>query len=152
MILAMGAARLGRDVELRYTPSGDAVTNLSLAFSYGKKGDDGKRPTTWVDATLWGKRAEALAPYLLKGGQVTVTLEDLHLESFKGREGGEMWKLVGRVLDIELGSSGAPAGQEAPARPVQRAPAPAPGRAPGRAPVPPAAGSGFDSMSDDIPF
>jgi single-strand DNA-binding protein len=40
------------------------VANVSLAFTYGKKGDDGKRPTQWVDASLWGQRAESLAPYI----------------------------------------------------------------------------------------
>ena len=43
MINAFGMARLGRDAELRYTPNGDAVCNLSLAFSYGKKDDSGRR-------------------------------------------------------------------------------------------------------------
>ena len=58
---AFGLARIGRDVELRTTQSGETVAGLSLAFSFGKKGADGKRPTQWVDASLWGKRAEALA-------------------------------------------------------------------------------------------
>ena len=71
---ANGLARIGKDAEVRYSPNGDAIANLSLAFTYGKKGTDGKRPTQWVDATLWGKRAESLAPYLKKGGQIVVYL------------------------------------------------------------------------------
>ena len=62
--------RIGRDVELRYTPSGDAVCNIALAVDYGRKGQDGKRPTQWYEVSLWGKRAEALQPYLLKGGMI----------------------------------------------------------------------------------
>ena len=149
MMIAFGGARLGRDVELRYTPSGDAVANLSLAFSYGKKGEDGKRPTTWVDATLWGKRAEALAPYLLKGMTVSVSLEELHMETFTSANGGGT-KLAARVLDIDLGPSQAStAPQDGAARPVQRVAAPAPGRAPARAqPGTP----GFGGDMDDIPF
>ena len=65
---ANGLARIGKDAEVRFTPSGAAVANVSLAFTYGKKGDDGKRPTQWVDASLWGQRAESLAPYIKKGG------------------------------------------------------------------------------------
>ncbi|WP_262405552.1 single-stranded DNA-binding protein [Pseudomonas fluorescens] len=63
--------RLGRDAELRYTPNGDAVCNLALACEYARKGQDGKRPPQWIDATLWGKQAETMAPYLLKGSSCT---------------------------------------------------------------------------------
>ena len=64
-----GAFRLGRDAELRYTPGkNEPVINLALAFNWGQKGEDGNRPSQWIEASLWGKRAEALAPYLLKGG------------------------------------------------------------------------------------
>ena len=74
---AFGLARIGRDAEIRHTAGGDAVASLSLAFTYGRKGEDGKRPTQWVDASLWGKRAEALAQYLTKGSLVAVTPEDV---------------------------------------------------------------------------
>lgn len=139
----MGLARLGKDAEVRQTQT-DSVCNLSLAFSYGRKGADGKRPTEWVDATLWGKRAEALAPYLLKGGLVFVTLDEVHNESFTKRDGTTAVKLVGKVADIELASSGT--GQQA-ARPATPTPPSRPAPAPRQA-----GGSGFDDMDDDIPF
>ena len=59
---AQGLARIGKDAEVRFTPGGTAVANVSLAFTYGKKGDDGKRQTQWVDASIWGQRAEPMAP------------------------------------------------------------------------------------------
>lgn len=104
MAQLFGLARLGRDAEIRYTSGGDSVTSLSLAFSYGRKGDDGKRPTQWVEGSLWGKLAEALAPYLLKGTQVSVTLEDIRIEEYesKGKTGT---KMIGKVTAIELASS-----------------------------------------------
>ena len=61
-MIANGLARIGRDVELRFLPQGDAVANISLAFTYGRKDSEGKRPTQWVEASIWSKRAEALAP------------------------------------------------------------------------------------------
>ena len=145
---AFGLARIGRDAEIRYTQGNDAVASLSLAFSYGRKGDDGKRPTQWVDASLWGKRAEALAPYLKKGGLVSVSLEDVHTEVYQGKH-GEATKVVARVVDLELAGSGeqrqqAPA--QAPARQQQQRPA-----QPQR-PAPAAQGSGFDDLDNDIPF
>lgn len=146
---AFGLARIGRDAEIRYTQGGDAVASLSLAFSYGRKGDDGKRPTQWVDASLWGKRAEALAPYLKKGGLVSVSLEDVHTEVYQGKH-GEATKLVARVVDLELAGSGerqqaAPPAQ-APARQQQQRPA-----QPQR-PAPAPQSSGFDDLDNDIPF
>ena len=135
---AFGLARLGRDAEIRTTAQGESVVTLALAFSYGRKGSDGKRPTQWVDGALWGKRAEALAPYLLKGGLVSVSLEDVHVETFEGKN-GPGHKLAARVVDVELAGGG------------ERTAAPAP--APRPAPRPPAsASSGFDDMDSDIPF
>jgi len=149
MISTFGLARLGRDPELRYTNSGDAVANLSLAFSWGKRDEAGKRSTTWVDASLWGKRAEALAPFLMKGGQVAVSMEDLHIETFQGRN-GESQKLVARILDIDLAGGGESSPGARPAAPAR----PPPARAPAPAPRAPATtgGSGFDDLDDDIPF
>ena len=135
---AFGLARLGRDAEIRTTSNGEQVATLALAFSYGRKGSDGKRPTQWVDGALWGRRAEALAPYLLKGGLVSVSLEDVHVETFEGKN-GPGHKLAARVVDVELAGGG------------ERTAAPAP--APRPAPRPPAsASSGFDDMDSDIPF
>lgn len=142
---AFGLARIGRDAEIRHTAGGDAVASLSLAFTYGRKGEDGKRPTQWVDASIWGKRAEVLAPYLLKGGMVAVTLEDVAIQTFNKSDGSIGTKLAGRVMDIELAGGGQAA---APAAPP---PKPAPPK-PAPRPTAPPAGSGFDDMDDDIPF
>ena len=133
---AQGLARIGRDVELRYTNTNEPVANISLAFTYGKKGSDGKRPTQWVEGVLWGKRAESLAPYLRKGGQIVAYLEDVHLQTFQKNDGSPASKLTGRISDIELIGGG------------ESAPAPAPARAPAK---PKANSSGFDDF-DDVPF
>lgn len=118
---ANGLARIGKDVEVRYSPNGDAIANLSLAFTYGKKGADGKRPTQWVDATLWGKRAESLAPYLKKGGQIVVYLSDINIQTYDSKTGQGV-KLVGKVDDLELIGGHAGHVQTAAAQ-VERAPA-----------------------------
>lgn len=138
----IGLARLGRDAELRTIPSGEAVTNLSLAFNYGRKDTEGNRPTQWVDGSLWGKQAEALVQYLTKGKLVCVTLEDVHIETFD-KQTGQGHKLAARVTKVELAGS---AGE--PAQPRQ-APAAAPQR---QAPAPAPAAQRFDDMDDDIQF
>jgi single-strand DNA-binding protein len=99
-----GVFRIGRDAQLRYIPSGTAVLELALAYNYGKKGDDGKKPTTWVQAALWNKQAEALAPYIKKGDKISAIVGDLHVEPYS-TENSTGCKLVGRIIDIELISS-----------------------------------------------
>ncbi|MHB1098336.1 MAG: single-stranded DNA-binding protein [Burkholderiales bacterium] len=132
------AFRIGQEPQLRYTQKGDAVMGLSLAYNYGRKGEDGKKPTQWVEGSLWGKQAEALQPYLAKGGQIVATLDDLHIEEYEGKN-GPGHKLVGRIVGLEL-VGGKPEGSSAPAQ-RQAAPSPRGGGA-----------SGFDDMDDDIPF
>ena len=135
---AYGLARLGRDAELRTTGKGDTVATLALAFT---RRVNGEKLTQWVDGALWGKRAESLAPYLLKGGLVAVTLEDVHIETFTSQK-GDGHKLAGRVIDVELAGGG-----ERTAAPAPRQ-APAPRPAPATAPM----GSGFDDLDSDVPF
>jgi single-strand DNA-binding protein len=99
---AQGLARIGRDVEVRFTGNGDAVASISLAFEYGKKDANGNRQTQWVEASLWGKRAESLSPYLKKGQQVVAYLDDVCIETYKTKDNKEGYKLAARVSDIEL--------------------------------------------------
>ena len=136
----IGLPRIGKEAEVRHTTGGEAVANLALAFNYGRKGDDNKMPTQWVDATLWGKRAEALAPYLTKGTQVFVTIGDAHIETYESRNGTGS-KLVGRVTEIDLAGGGQrqESQQQQPARQPQR---PAQQKS---------GGDPFDG-GDDIPF
>jgi single-strand DNA-binding protein len=139
----IGLARLGRDAEIRYTPGGDAVCNLSLAVNYGQKGQDGNRPTQWIDASLWGKQAEALAQYLTKGSVHCFVLSDIHIEKYQSQN-GEGHKLVARVDGVELGPRAAGGQDSAPPQrqaPQQNTPRPQPKPAPN-----------FSDMDDDIPF
>jgi len=141
----IGLARLGRDAELRKTQSGESVCSLSLAFNYGRKAEDGSRPVQWVEGTLWGRQAEALVDYLLKGKLVCVTIDDPYLQTYEGRNGPGT-KLSGRISSIELagGAEGQQQQRQAPAQPAAQRP-PAPAQAASR-PAP------ADDMDDDIPF
>jgi single-strand DNA-binding protein len=136
---ANGLARIGKDAEVRFTPGGTPVANVSLAFTYGKKGDDGKRPTQWVDASLWGQRAESLAPYIKKGGQIVAYLEDVSIQTYVKGDGTSATKMVARLVDLEFVSSGEQASSQPKPQPRPQA-------------APQSHGSGFDDMDDDIPF
>ena len=144
MAQLIGLARLGRDCELRTTQSGDAVASLSLAMDY-RNGRE--KATQWVDAALWGKMAEALTQYLVKGKLICVTLDDVHIEEYPKRDGGTGTKLVGRVSKLELAGGGRDDGERT-ERPAER---PAQRQAP--KPAPKSSASGFDDMDDsDPPF
>lgn len=65
---------LGKDPEMRYTPSGQAVTSFSVAVSREYEAQEGvkSKETTWFRVTAWGKLAEQVNPILKKGLQVLV--------------------------------------------------------------------------------
>ncbi len=65
---------LGRDPEMRYTPSGQGVTDFSVATSNKFTTSDGNQvdETTWFRVTTWGKLAEVCNQYLKKGRRVLV--------------------------------------------------------------------------------
>lgn len=122
----IGLARLGKDGELRTLPDGSKVMNLALAFNYGKKDQTGKRPTQWVEAAMFGDRAEKLAAYMVKGQQVMVHLAEPHIELYTSRDGTSGAKLTSFINNLEFaGPAPQSNGQAAPA-PAQRQQAPAP--------------------------
>lgn len=94
--------RIGNDPEVRFIPAGDAVLSLSLAYAYGRKGSDGKRPTQWLEGVIWGKQAEAVAQYLKKGDQISVSVDDLHIEVYKKKDQSEGFKLVGKIVSFDF--------------------------------------------------
>ena len=65
---------LGRDPEMRYTPSGTPVTNLNVACNRKYTTGDGQqvKETTWYKVSVFGRQAEACAQYLKKGSAVLV--------------------------------------------------------------------------------
>lgn len=65
---------LGRDPEMRYTPSGQAVTSFSIAVneSYTNSNGEKVKKTIWFRITAWGKQAEICNQYLKKGRMVLV--------------------------------------------------------------------------------
>lgn len=62
--------RLGRDVEQRFLPNGDAVANFSIAVGWKSKDKEGAE---WVNIVAFGKLAEICAQYLSKGSKVLIS-------------------------------------------------------------------------------
>lgn len=121
------AGGLTKDAELRSTGNGDKVAGFSVAVSEGF--GDAKR-TLYFDCSIWGKRAETLAPMLTKGGKVCVS-GDLSTREYNGKT-----SLTVRVAEVTLLSAKREGGATYDQSPdsSQRAPA------------------GGNDMDQDIPF
>ena len=155
----------GRDPEIRYLPSGQAVANVSIATSSRRKDrntGETVEDTQWHRVTFYDRLAEIAGEYVKKGrpnyveGRLkygtytdkttgveknTVDIIATELQLLGGREG--------------MGGGGGGGGDEdAGGAPRRAAPPQRPAAAPQRAPAAakPAGGSGFDDMDDDIPF
>ena len=68
------AGNLGRDPEMRYLPSGQAVTNINVATNRTYNDSNGQRvtETIWFRVSVWGARAETVNQYLRKGSKVLI--------------------------------------------------------------------------------
>jgi single-strand DNA-binding protein len=79
---------LGRDPEMRYTPSGQAVTQFTVAVNRNYKGANGEwqEETEWFRVVAWGPLAERTAGYLRKGRKVYVEGR-LQTRQWEDREG-----------------------------------------------------------------
>ena len=126
------AGRIGKDPEQRSLNDGTTVLSFSVADDQGKD-----KQAIWWRCSLFGKRAESLAPYLTKGSSVTVSGNVTERE-YADKEGQQRKAMEVRVNDIAL-QGGKPTQEERPASKL--APKPAPKRS-----------AGFEDMGDDIPF
>lgn len=147
---------LTRDPELRYIPSGTAVTEIGLAVNDRRKTANGEwvDETTFVDVTLWGRTAEIATEYLSKGSPVLIEGR-LKLDSWQDKDGQKRQKLrvIGERMQMvgSKGQGGGGGGGKAPSRGAPQydeseygAPADSYGE--------PAGGGSSMPPEDDIPF
>jgi single-strand DNA-binding protein len=103
--------RLVNDAILKYTSGGMAIANLSLAVNRRvKKGEQWTEEVSFFEVTLWGKTAEGLKPYLLKGKLIAVEGE-LKQERWE-KDGQTRSKVVINASNVQLlGGNDKPAQQ-----------------------------------------
>jgi single-strand DNA-binding protein len=142
---------LGRDPEMRYLPSGDAVANLRIATTdkYKDRGGDMQEVTEWHSVAFFGKIAEVCGQYLKKGSQVYVE-GSLRTRKWQDKEGNDRYttEIRGDRMQM-LGGRGAGSGGMAdydapPADSASRGAKPS--GSSGASPT------GLNDMDDDIPF
>ena len=114
---------LGRDPEIRYTTSGQAVANFTLATTekYTNKAGDKQEDTEWHRIVAWGRLAEICGEYLTKGRMVYIE-GSIKTRSWEDKEGNTKWttEIVARNMQM-LGPSGGRS--EAPSTPDEKVPA-----------------------------
>lgn len=96
------SGNLGKAAELRYTNSQLAVVSFSVAVNERRKQADGsyQDEVNWLDCTMFGKRAEALQPYLAKGTKLSLT-GHLHKSTYE-RDGKQYSRVEIIVDEVEL--------------------------------------------------
>ncbi len=158
---------LGRDPEVRYTPSGSAVCNVTLATTRSwKSKESGEKveETEWHRIVFYDRLAEIAGEYLKKGRSIYVEGR-LKTRKWTDKDGVEKYttEVIAQEMNM-LGSregmgGGASGGGEEEGggygeRSAEQRPAPAsrPQQAPAQRQAPKAASTSFDNMDDDIPF
>lgn len=83
---------LGKDPEIRYLPNGDAVANFSIACTETWKDKQGEKQekTEWVRVTAFGKLAQIISQYVVKGSQVFISGK-MQTRKWQNKEGQEQY-------------------------------------------------------------
>ena len=103
--------RLGKDPEMRYTASGDAVASFSIAVNKSwTRGSDKEQRTTWVNVVAFRKLAEIMGKYLHKGSRIYVSGE-FSVRTWEDKEGARRYttEIIAnqmQMLDEKPASSG----------------------------------------------
>ena len=158
---------LGRDPEVRYTPSGSAVCNVTLATTRNwKSKESGEKveETEWHRVVFYDRLAEIAGEYLKKGRSIYVEGR-LKTRKWTDKDGAEKYttEIIAQEMNMlgsREGMGGGSGGPEDDGGGYSERSAPAPRSAPASRPAPQAAArpapqkssTGFDNMDDDIPF
>ncbi|MEO6023477.1 MAG: single-stranded DNA-binding protein [Burkholderiales bacterium] len=142
---------LGADPEVRYLPSGDAVTNIRIATTESwkdKATSEKKEETEWHRISFFGKLAEIAGEYLKKGSPVYIEGR-IKTRKWQDKDGQERYStdIVADRMQMlgSRGGMGAPSGGDE-SESASRRPSAAPQGAAGKG------GAKFDDFEDDIPF
>jgi single-strand DNA-binding protein len=145
---------LGRDPETRYLPSGEAVTNISVATTSSwkdKASGEKKEETEWHRVSAFGRLAEIMGEYLKKGSQVYIEGQ-LRTRKWQDKEGKDRYTTEIRADTMQMLGSRAGSGEGRGGPPEPRGESGAKAEAGAKAaPAKKPAGK-FDDMEDDIPF
>lgn len=143
---------LGKDPEVRYMPSGEAIANITLATTDTWKDKSGEKQerTEWHRVSFFGRQAEVVGEYLKKGSQIYVEGR-IQTRKWQDKEGQDRYTteiVADRMQMLGSKSSGGGSFEVVENRPA----AASSGGAAAPAKAAPAAKGSFDNFDDDIPF
>lgn len=145
---------LGRDPEIRYMPSGDALATLSVATTDSWKDKSGEKQerTEWHRVSMFGRLAEIAGEYLKKGSQVYIEGR-IQTRKYTDKDGVEKYstEIVANEMKM-LGGRSASGGMAEMDSAPRASPRPASSGGGASAPARAPAGGAFDDLEDDIPF
>jgi len=145
-VILMG--NLGQEPDLKYTPSGTAVCNMTMATTkkFKNKAGEKQEETSWHNLVAWAAQAEIMAKYLAKGSKVYIEGE-LGYEKYINKQEVEITKAVITVREFEFAG-----GKGGESQPAQGGGSASQGnwRAPASTPAP--TEQPFDPSDDNIPF
>ena len=150
-VILMG--NLTRDPEMKYLPSGAAVTNFGLAMSEkytDRESGDLKETVCFVDVEAWGRQAEIVNEYLSKGSPIFIE-GSLKFDSWETPEGEKRNKLRVRVFRLQL-IGGRRDGDEAGGGYTDAVPSETSQAQPEQSQEQAAGGGSASTTDDDIPF
>jgi single-strand DNA-binding protein len=143
---------LGKDPEMRYMPSGDAIANFSVATTDTWKDKSGEKQekTEWHRVSMFGRLAEIAGEYLKKGSQVYIEGR-LQTRKWQNKEGQDQYttEIVANEMKMLGSRSGGNTFEVVDKEPSSSAPRSSGG---GAKPAAPKKGGDFDDFGDDIPF
>jgi single-strand DNA-binding protein len=146
---------LGKDPEVRYMPSGEAVANITLATSESWKDKSGEKQekTEWHNVVFYRRLAEIVGEYVKKGSQIYVEGK-ITTEKWQDKEGKDRYttKIIANEMKMLGSKSGGVGSFEVVENQSSSAPAARSAAAAKPAATAPAAKGNFDNFDDDIPF
>ena len=94
--------RIGRDAELKYTPTGTAILEINAVYDVGF-GD--KKEAQWIRLAMFGQRAEKLATHFTKGTQLVIHADEIKARAYMNNSGEAACSLEGKLVEFSFAGS-----------------------------------------------
>lgn len=96
--------RLTRDPEKRYTRDNQSVANFTLAIDRGRPGPNGERQADFIDCTAWGRQADFVDQWFVKG-MLAIVVGRIQSSSYEDRNGNKRTKITVNCDEVQFGET-----------------------------------------------
>ncbi len=95
--------RIGRDAELKHTPSGTAILEINAVYDVGF-GE--KKESQWIRLAMFGQRAEKLQSHFTKGTQILIHADDVKARAYMSKSGEPGCSLEAKLVEFQFAGGG----------------------------------------------